>query len=83
MEKTIFDDDTKLIELCHQYIDLRERLRKEALIDPQQTPVPTKIAGELKLTLEDTLELIDFAENHLSDFELAYINENSIQHNFL
>jgi hypothetical protein len=71
---SIFDDDeTKLVELGRRYVELREKLKVEAKTDPARTPTPTLIAKELDLTLEETMELIDFAENYLGEYEAELI----------
>ena|SRR3990167_4841195 len=73
----IFEDDGKLIELAHRYIELREKLKREATTDPSRTPTPTLLARELQLSVEEVLELQDFADNFLGDFEREYIEQRA------
>ncbi len=73
---TLFDDDKRLLEKAKEYIEVRQRLEQEARRDPSQTPTPTRLALELKITVEEVLFLSEFAQEVVSD-ELQWILENA------
>ncbi len=73
----IFENDEKLLELAHAYIDLREKLKREATKDSARTPTPSLLARELHLSVEEVLELQDFADNDLGDFEREYVEQRA------
>lgn len=76
-DRNIFEDDAKLIEISKRLIETRERLKERAMTNPEELPTPQRLAIELGLTLDEVLELIDFADNYLGEFEMRYIAERA------
>ena len=78
--RNIFEDEDKLILLCKEFIELREKLKREAVKNPDRTPTPTLLAREMNVSIEALHEIADVADNHLSDLEMARIHERTAGH---
>ena len=72
------DDEERLVPLARKFIDLREQLKTEAKRDPLRTPTPELLAKELGITAEELIEVQDFAENYLGEFEAQLIRSRVV-----
>ena len=72
-EKEMFSEERVLLEQARSYIELREAQKLLAIKDPAQTPTPQLMSKKMNVSMERLDQIIDVAENHLGDFEMAEI----------
>lgn len=70
------EDDDRLIRLGKEYLELVERMKEEARRDPMKQPTPSFIAARLGITVDEALQLHDFAYNELGEYEAQVIAES-------
>jgi hypothetical protein len=71
--KDIFDTPESIIDYCQRYLSLVEKLNQEKLKDATRTPTPGLICKELEITMEQYLDLKDFAENDFGEWHATHI----------
>ena len=74
--QNIFEDDATLIAKGREYLAFFQRCKEEAdrTGDPLRLATPNAVAKELKISLEEAQELIEFAHSELfGTFERDFI----------
>jgi hypothetical protein len=74
--QNIFEDDATLIAKAREYLAFYQRCYEEAdrTGDPSRLPKATAVAVELKISLEEAQELMEFAHSELfGTFERDFI----------
>lgn len=71
--------EEQLYTLSKPYLELVQRLQREALTDLSKTPTPENIARLLKVETSQLPDISDYATNVLPFADLENIQQNAIE----
>ena len=71
--------EEELYRLSKQYLELIQRLQREALTDLSKTPTPEYVARILKIEASQLPQISDYAANDLPYADLENIQQNAIE----
>jgi len=73
MRSIPWDNDEQLILLCKEFLQVRQELEDQYRSGKKGPVSLQELASHFRLSLEQIVELQDFAENHLGTFERDHI----------
>ena len=74
---SLFDDgqEVNLESTCVRLFEIRKKMLEDSQHDPEEYPTPTKLADKLGLTLDATMQLIEFVDTEFADWRLQRIQD--------
>lgn len=68
-DEMMLPDGRSYIALCREYLETEQRMLREAQMNAEMYPTPSRLAKALRVEVPVLLEIMEFAKTELGEYE--------------